>query len=65
MHTLGDAHLYSNHMEQVDLQLQRAPLAMCTVKLNPEITDVTEFTFDDIEICDYQSHAHIKAPVAV
>jgi len=65
IHTLGDAHLYSNHMEQVELQLSREPYALPTIKLNPGVKDLFQFTFDDFELCDYQCHPHIKAPVAV
>ncbi|CAM3784656.1 thymidylate synthase [Parendozoicomonas haliclonae] len=65
VHTFGDAHLYSNHMEQVDEQLSRNPLPLPEMKLNPAITDLFDFTFDDFELVNYQSHPHIKAPVAV
>ena len=65
VHTLGDAHLYLNHLEQVEIQLQRQPLPPPTMKLNPAIDDLFEFCFDDFELCDYQAHPHIAAPVAV
>jgi len=65
VHTFGDAHLYSNHMEQVDEQLSRSPLALPTMKINPEIKSIFDFTFDDFELVNYQSHAHIKAPISV
>ncbi len=65
VHTLGDAHLYSNHLEQADLQLSRDPLPLPEMRLNPEIDDLFAFTFDDFELAGYQSHPHIKAPVAV
>lgn len=65
VHTLGDAHLYSNHLEQTDLQLSRESFALPQVKLNPAIKDLFQFTFDDISIENYQHHAPIKAPVAV
>ncbi len=65
VHTLGDAHLYSNHLEQVDLQLSREPFALPTLKLNPDITDIFAFSYDDFELINYQSHAGIKAVVAV
>lgn len=65
VHTLGDAHLYSNHLEQTDLQLSRESFALPQVKLNPAIKDLFEFTFDDISIENYQHHAPIKAPVAI
>ena len=65
IHTLGDAHLYSNHMEQVAQQLARDPFPLPTMKLNPTIKDIFAFTFDDFELVNYQCHPHIKAPVAV
>lgn len=65
VHTFGDAHLYSNHLEQTDLQLTRAPKALPTLWLNPEVKDLYAFTFDDIRIDGYEAHPHIKAPVAV
>ena len=65
IHTFGDAHLYSNHMEQVDLQLSRAPLPLPTMKINPDIDDIFAFTFDDFELVGYDSHPHIAAKVAV
>lgn len=65
VHTFGDAHLYSNHLEQTELQLSREPLALPTMRLNPEVTDLFAFTFDDFELRDYQCHPHISAPVAV
>jgi len=65
VHTLGDAHLYSNHIEQADLQLTREPLALPRLTLNPDVTDLFAFTYDDIAIEGYESHAHIKAKVAV
>ncbi|MCL6270391.1 thymidylate synthase [Sansalvadorimonas sp. 2012CJ34-2] len=65
VHTFGDAHLYSNHMEQVNEQLGREPLPLPEMKLNPTIKDLFDFTFDDFELVGYQAHSHIKAPVAV
>ncbi|GAB3335579.1 thymidylate synthase [Chromohalobacter beijerinckii] len=65
IHTLGDAHLYLNHLDQAHLQLSRAPRPRPRLVLNPEITDVFDFTFDDIAIEDYDPHPHIKAEVAV
>ncbi len=65
IHTLGDAHLYSNHLEQAELQLSRQPLPLPTMTLNPDIDDLFRFTFDDFELTGYESHPHIKAPVAV
>lgn len=65
VHTFGDAHLYLNHLEQTDLQLQREPLPLPTMKINPQVKDLFAFTFEDFELEDYQFHPHIKAPVAV
>lgn len=65
VHTLGDAHLYSNHLEQTQKQLQREPLPLPKMVLNPEVKSIFDFTFDDFELVDYESHAHIAAPVAV
>jgi len=65
IHTFGDAHLYLNHLEQVDLQLSREPFPLPTMSLNPEIRSVFDFTYDDITLNDYQSHPAIKAPIAV
>lgn len=65
IHTFGDAHIYENHLEQVQEQLSREPYPLPTVKLNPEITNVFDFTYDDIELVNYQSHERIKAKVAV
>lgn len=65
VHTFGDAHLYTNHLQQVDTQLARAPLPLPTMRLNSEVQDLFEFTFDDFELCDYQHHPHIAAPIAV
>lgn len=65
IHTLGDAHLYANHLEQAALQLSREPLPLPTMKVNPQVNDLFTFTFEDFELQGYESHAHIKAPVAV
>ena len=65
MHTLGNAHIYSNHFEQVKLQLTREPLPLPQVRLNPEIKNIDDFKFEDIELVDYQSHGVIKGDVAV
>jgi len=65
IHTLGDAHLYSNHLEQAGTQLQREPRALPVMKINPEVNDVFAFRFEDFELVDYHPHPHIKAPVAV
>jgi thymidylate synthase len=65
VHTLGDAHLYSNHLEQARLQLTREPRPLPRLKLNPHVTSVFDFRFEDVVIEDYHPHAAIKAPVAV
>jgi len=65
VHTLGDAHLYSNHLEQTDLQLSREPYPLPTMKINPEVNDIFDFTFDDFELVGYECHPHIKGAVAV
>lgn len=65
VHTLGDAHLYLNHLEQAKLQLTRTPYPLPTLSLNPEIKDINDFTFEDIKIENYQSHPHIKADISV
>ena len=65
VHTLGDAHLYNTHMEQAVLQLSRAPRALPSLKLNPKITDIFGFQFDDFELQGYDPHPHIKATVAI
>jgi len=63
--TGGDTHLYSNHVEQADLQLSRIPHKLPKMKLNKAVTDIFGFTIDDFELVDYVAHPHIKAPVAV
>lgn len=65
VHTLGDAHLYLNHLEQAKLQLERTPRPLPQVKLNPEVKDLFGFRFEDFEVLNYDPHPHIKAPVAV
>jgi len=65
IHTLGDAHLYLNHLDQARLQLSRTPYELPKLKLNPEIKDIFDFKYEDITIEDYVSHPHIKAEVAV
>jgi len=65
IHTLGDAHLYSNHMEQAAIQLNRDPFPLPAMKINPEVKDIFSFKFEDFELEDYKFHPHIKAPVAV
>jgi thymidylate synthase len=63
--TLGDAHIYANHVDQVNEQLARKPLPLPELKLNPAVKDITGFTMDDVELVNYTSHDAIKAPMAV
>lgn len=65
VHTFGDVHLYSNHLEQAKLQLTREPFPLPTLKMNPNVQSIFDFTFEDFTIENYQSHPAIKAPVAV
>ncbi|HCT63205.1 MAG TPA: thymidylate synthase [Erysipelotrichaceae bacterium] len=65
VHTFGDVHIYNDHMEQVALQLERDPLPLAHLRLNPMIKDIEDFRFEDIELLDYQSHPAIKAKVSV
>lgn len=65
IHTFGDVHLYNNHIEQAKLQLTREPYPLPTMELNPNVTDLFDFKFEDFTLKNYQSHPHIKAPVAV
>ena len=65
VHTFGDAHLYLNHLEQVNTQLAREPFPMPQMQLNPAVDNIFDFTFDDFTLLNYQAHPHIKAPVAI
>ena len=65
IHTFGDAHLYSNHIEQTQLQLSRDCRPLPTMKINPDVKDIFGFTYEDFELLNYDPHPHIKAPVAV
>ena len=65
VHTLGDAHLYLNHLEQSRLQLKRTPSALPSLRINPDKKDIFSFDFDDFKLLDYHPQAHISAPVAV
>jgi len=65
IHTLGDAHLYRNHVEQARLQLARSPRPLPTMRLNPDVRSIFDFTYDDFTLTGYDPHPHIKAKVAV
>ncbi len=65
VHTLGDAHLYLNHMQQVDEQLSREPFASPVMKINPQVNSIFDFKYEDFELLNYESHPFISAPIAV
>jgi thymidylate synthase len=65
IHTFGDAHIYLNHVEQVSLQLTREPYELPTLRINPEVTDILKFRYEDFELKKYVSHPHIKGDIAV
>ena len=65
IHTFGDAHLYLNHMEQIDLQLSRDLMVLPTMKINPDVKSIFDFKFEDFELNNYEAHPHIKGMVAV
>ena len=65
IHTFGDAHIYNNHIEQLDLQLSRNPRTLPRLKINKKITNILDFNFSDFEILNYDPHPHIKGKVAV
>jgi thymidylate synthase len=65
VHTLGDAHIYSDHMQQVNLQLSREPKKLPTMKMNPEVKDIFDFKFEDFQLVGYDPHPHIKGKVSV
>lgn len=65
VHTFGDAHLYFNHLDQARTQLAREPMPLPQMRLNPEVTDLFSFRYEDFELVSYQYHPHIKAPIAV
>lgn len=65
VHTFGDVHIYSNHLEQVKLQLTREPYPLPQMKINPEVKNIFDFKFEDFELVGYQAHPHIKGDVAV
>jgi len=65
VHTFGDVHIYTNHLEQVDLQLSREPKALPKMKINPDVKDIFSFQYEDFELVGYETHPHIKGIVAV
>ena len=65
VHTLGDAHLYFNHLDQARLQITREPLPLPRLKINPEVKEILEFQYQDFELIGYQAHPHIKAEISV
>jgi len=65
VHTFGDVHLYSNHIEQAELQLTREPRPLPVMTLNPDVKSLFDFTIDDFELTEYDPYPHIKAPVAI
>jgi thymidylate synthase len=65
IHTFGDAHIYNNHMDQLELQLSRNPRPLPKMVLNPNVKSIFDFTFDDFSLQDYDPHPHIKGAVAV
>ncbi|OUR72416.1 thymidylate synthase [Arcobacter sp. 31_11_sub10_T18] len=65
VHTFGDAHLYSNHMEQTALQLSRTPHKLPTMNINKEVKSIFDFKIEDFDLCDYEAHPHIKGQVAI
>ncbi len=65
VHTLGDAHLYSNHLEQARTQLEREPRSLPTISIDPSIENINDFRFEHFQLENYDPHPHIKAPVAV
>jgi len=65
IHTFGDAHLYSNHAEQVEMQLAREPFPLPTMEINPAVKNIFDFRYEDFELVDYQSHPGIRAPIAI
>ena len=65
VHTLGDTHLYLNHLEQAKMQLKRTPKELPTMKINPKIKNIDDFKFEDFELVNYNPDPHIKATVAI
>ena len=65
IHTFGDAHIYSNHSEQIDLQLSREPRELPKMEINPSIKNIFDFTFEDFTLTNYNPHPHIKGRVSI
>jgi thymidylate synthase len=65
VHTFGDAHIYNNHFDQVNLQISRSPFPLPQMKINPNVRSIFDFKYDDFELVNYQSHPHIKGEVSV
>ena len=65
VHTFGDLHLYTNHIDQAKLQLTREPRELPSMRINPDVKTIDAFTFDDFELIDYDPHPTIKAPISV
>lgn len=65
VHTFGDAHIYTNHLEQVNLQLTREPRSLPKMKINPDVKSIFDFKFEDFELVEYDPHPHIKGAVSV
>ena len=65
IHTLGDAHIYTNHIEQAKLQLSRKPKSLPTIKINPNIKKLVDFKYEDFELTNYNPHPHIKGAISV
>ena len=65
VHTFGDLHIYLNHMDQVETQLSREPRELPTMWINPEVTEIDDFTYEDFKLNDYDPHPAISAPIAV
>ena len=65
VHTLGDAHIYLNHIEQVKLQLTREPKSLPEMNINPDVKNIFDFKFEDFELVNYESHPHIKGAISV
>ncbi len=65
VHTFGDTHLYTNHVDQAELQLARAPRALPEMRINPEVRQLDAFTYEDFEVVGYDPHPGIRAPIAV